>query len=155
MIVTATFSYRGYRLRHFCLIRTGLQYHSVAKFQITYIHLHFISTCIEQAAPQPRSTRRYQKKETTPKMPRAPKPQKPRHDPLHVELEADDSLRRFGRVSKSARQKARSDDGEDGPGNVSSVIAGNFLVVADVNRLQRMLERVRGFWIWPENSRMR
>jgi hypothetical protein len=46
-------------------------------------------------------------------MPRAAKPAKPRHDPLHVELEADDSLRRFGRVSKSARPK-RTEDGEEG-----------------------------------------
>lgn len=56
-------------------------------------------------------------------MPRVAKPQKPRHDPLHVELEADDSLRRFGRVSKSARQKRATDEGEEGVGAVSYLVS--------------------------------
>lgn len=41
-------------------------------------------------------------------MPRAMKPSKTRHDPLHVELEQDESLRRFGRVSNPGRQHGRA-----------------------------------------------
>jgi essential nuclear protein 1 len=48
-------------------------------------------------------------------MPRVGKPQKPRHDPLHVELEQDNDLRRFGRVSKPGRKKrGQSDEAEAG-----------------------------------------
>jgi essential nuclear protein 1 len=46
-------------------------------------------------------------------MPRAVKPQKQRHDPLHVDLEQDDDLQRFGRVSKPGKRKARKVEDED------------------------------------------
>lgn len=38
-------------------------------------------------------------------MPRVQRPQKPRHDPLHVEIEADSSVRQFGRVTKPGRRR--------------------------------------------------
>ncbi|RSH91038.1 snoRNA-binding rRNA-processing protein [Saitozyma podzolica] len=47
-------------------------------------------------------------------MPRAAKPSKQRHDPLHVELEEDDALRRFGRVSKPGKRRADQGDLEEG-----------------------------------------
>ncbi|GFZ45097.1 Uncharacterized protein JCM24511_02823 [Saitozyma sp. JCM 24511] len=47
-------------------------------------------------------------------MPRAAKPSKQRHDPLHVELEEDDALRRFGRVSKPGKRRADKGDLEEG-----------------------------------------
>ena len=53
-----------------------------------------------------------------PTMPRVSKPTKPRHDPLHVDLEQDDSLRRFGRVSRPGRRKGN--DGEDLEDGVSA-----------------------------------
>jgi essential nuclear protein 1 len=43
-------------------------------------------------------------------MPRAPKVVKPRHDPLHKEIEQDDSLRKFGRVSKPGKRRADEDE---------------------------------------------
>ncbi|WVQ80698.1 hypothetical protein IAT38_002803 [Cryptococcus sp. DSM 104549] len=46
-------------------------------------------------------------------MPRVVKPQKPRHDPLHVSLEADESIRKFGRVSKPSKKRATNDDEDD------------------------------------------
>jgi essential nuclear protein 1 len=52
-------------------------------------------------------------------MPRAAKPSKQRHDPLHVELEEDDALRRFGRVSKPGKRRADQGDLEDGDEDVS------------------------------------
>jgi len=38
-------------------------------------------------------------------MPRVTKPQKPRHDPLHVELAQDDSLKKFGRVTVPGKRR--------------------------------------------------
>ena len=54
-------------------------------------------------------------------MPKAPRVVKVRHDPLHVDLEQDDSLQKFGRVSRPGRRKGKAreeDEGndEDGPG---------------------------------------
>ncbi len=46
-------------------------------------------------------------------MPRVAKLLKTRHDPLHVELEQDESLRRFGRVSHPGRRKRTSSNGVD------------------------------------------
>lgn len=46
-------------------------------------------------------------------MPRVAKPSKQRHDPLHVELEADDSLKKFGRVSKPGKRRARQEQEEN------------------------------------------
>jgi essential nuclear protein 1 len=43
-------------------------------------------------------------------MPRVQKPSKPRHDPLHVEIEADSSVRQFGRVTKPGKRRAREDE---------------------------------------------
>ncbi|WVR06441.1 hypothetical protein IAU60_003472 [Kwoniella sp. DSM 27419] len=48
-------------------------------------------------------------------MPRVARPTKPRHDPLHVQLDADESLRKFGRVSKPSKKRATEDDEEDQP----------------------------------------
>lgn len=45
-------------------------------------------------------------------MPRVQKPQKPRHDPLHVEIEQDSSVRQFGRVTKTKRRDGREDEDE-------------------------------------------
>ncbi|WWC62668.1 uncharacterized protein I303_105265 [Kwoniella dejecticola CBS 10117] len=46
-------------------------------------------------------------------MPRVGKPSKPRHDPLHVQIDADESLRKFGRPSKPSKKKAQDDDDFD------------------------------------------
>jgi len=57
-------------------------------------------------------------------MPRVQKPQKPRHDPLHVEIEQDSSVRQFGRITKPKRRDGRSEDDEnEGPGVCSSYCA--------------------------------
>lgn len=53
-------------------------------------------------------------------MPRMQRPVKPRHDPLHVELEADSTLKQYGRVSKPGRRKARDEDEQDNTEAVSS-----------------------------------
>ncbi|WRT67870.1 uncharacterized protein IL334_004844 [Kwoniella shivajii] len=46
-------------------------------------------------------------------MPRVVKPQKARHDPLHVQIDADESLRKFGRPSKPSKgKKGRGDEDE-------------------------------------------
>lgn len=42
------------------------------------------------------------------------RPVKPRHDPLHVELEADSTLKQYGRVSRPGRRRAQNDDGDEG-----------------------------------------
>ena len=49
-------------------------------------------------------------------MPRiSSKPSKPRHDPLHVELQEADTYQKFGRVSKPGkRQSRRQDENEEG-----------------------------------------
>lgn len=36
-----------------------------------------------------------------------------RHDPLHVQIDADASLRRFGRVSAPDKRKKQADDGAE------------------------------------------
>ncbi|ORY25648.1 Bystin-domain-containing protein [Naematelia encephala] len=46
-------------------------------------------------------------------MPRTAKPAKPRHDPLHVELEQDDVHRRLGRVRQPGKRRQRSEKEED------------------------------------------
>lgn len=51
-------------------------------------------------------------------MPKATKISKNRHDPLHVELEQDETIRKFGR-SKSAKRKSEAGDNEDGVNDVS------------------------------------
>ncbi|WWC96175.1 hypothetical protein V866_003042 [Kwoniella sp. B9012] len=43
-------------------------------------------------------------------MPRVVKPTKQRHDPLHVQIDADESLRKFGRPSKPSKKKSREDE---------------------------------------------
>ncbi|KAK1925808.1 Bystin-domain-containing protein [Papiliotrema laurentii] len=43
------------------------------------------------------------------------KPTKQRHDPLHVELEQDDSLRRFGRVKNHSKRRAQVDEDDENP----------------------------------------
>ncbi|WWC88467.1 uncharacterized protein L201_003378 [Kwoniella dendrophila CBS 6074] len=43
-------------------------------------------------------------------MPRVVKPSKSRHDPLHVQIDADESLRKFGRPSKPSKKSAMDDD---------------------------------------------
>ncbi|RXK35737.1 essential nuclear protein 1 [Tremella mesenterica] len=45
-------------------------------------------------------------------MPREPKIKKPRHDPLLVDLEQDDHLHKFGRVSKPGRRRKRIEEDE-------------------------------------------
>ncbi|KAK8858655.1 hypothetical protein IAR55_002884 [Kwoniella newhampshirensis] len=46
-------------------------------------------------------------------MPRATKPTKPRHDPLHVEIEGDNHLRQFGKGPRAGkRSKRNGDDGD-------------------------------------------
>lgn len=60
-----------------------------------------------------------------PQMPRTQKPTgKSRHDPLHVDIAADDSLAKHGNVSKPGRRKKSRHDieqnGEEG-GEVSSL----------------------------------
>lgn len=57
-------------------------------------------------------------------MPRYQKPVKPRHDPLHVELEADSSIQKFGRVSKPGRRRAR--DGAEGEDEGEGVSEASF-----------------------------
>lgn len=49
-------------------------------------------------------------------MPRVQKPQKPRHDPLHVEIEQDSSVRQFGRVKPKRRDGRHEDDEDEVPG---------------------------------------
>jgi hypothetical protein len=46
------------------------------------------------------------------------KPTKQRHDPLHVELEQDDSLRRFGRVKNHSKRRAQVDEDDENPQGV-------------------------------------
>lgn len=46
-------------------------------------------------------------------MPRAPKVTKPRHDPLHVELTADESVRRFGRITAPGKRQKRTEEEEE------------------------------------------
>ncbi len=47
-------------------------------------------------------------------MPRPqPKQQKQRHDPLHVEIEQDDTLRKFGRA-KNSKKRAQEEEEEVG-----------------------------------------
>lgn len=46
-------------------------------------------------------------------MPRAGKPVKQRHDPLHADVEQDDALRKYGRVTKPGKRKSKQED-EDG-----------------------------------------
>lgn len=46
-------------------------------------------------------------------MPRVIKPSKPRHDPLHLELEGDESIRKFGRVTKPGKRKAKKEEADD------------------------------------------
>ncbi|WVF68914.1 hypothetical protein IAT40_003688 [Kwoniella sp. CBS 6097] len=48
-------------------------------------------------------------------MPRAARPTKPRHDPLHVQLDADESLRKFGRPSKPSKKRNSQEEEEDQP----------------------------------------
>ncbi|CAD6578164.1 MAG: snoRNA-binding rRNA-processing protein [Tremellales sp. Tagirdzhanova-0007] len=43
-------------------------------------------------------------------MPRATKAIRSRHDPLHVEIELDETFRRFGRLSHPGRRKGRTSD---------------------------------------------
>jgi essential nuclear protein 1 len=52
-------------------------------------------------------------------MPRAGKPVKQRHDPLHADVEQDDALRKYGRVTKPGKRKTKQED-EDGE-NVSGI----------------------------------
>lgn len=49
-------------------------------------------------------------------MPRAQKPQKPRHDPLHAQLAEDEVEAKYGRISQPGRRKKskKSADEEDG-----------------------------------------
>jgi essential nuclear protein 1 len=58
-------------------------------------------------------------------MPRVQKPQKPRHDPLHVEIEQDSSVRQFGRVKPKRRDGRHEDDEDETPG-VSLMYYGVF-----------------------------
>jgi hypothetical protein len=45
------------------------------------------------------------------------KPSKPRHDPLHVELQEVNTYQKFGRVSKPGkRQSKRQEEDEEGGG---------------------------------------
>jgi hypothetical protein len=76
-------------------------------------------------------------------MPRAGKPQKPRHDPLHVEVEQDQSLKQYGRMGGKRKQKKESqDDDEDVSWNCFSLSVST----ADtVIRKQKMHGRVNGF----------
>lgn len=81
-------------------------------------------------------------------MPRAPKSVKPRHDPLHVDLEADANLRKFGRVSAPGRRKGRDDDEDGGDGNVGwswycYELKLTVQVDADVKSSKRILELAR------------
>ncbi|ODO05205.1 essential nuclear protein 1 [Cryptococcus wingfieldii CBS 7118] len=48
-------------------------------------------------------------------MPRVAKQTKARHDPLHVELEADESIRKFGRAAKAPKRKPKQDEVETEP----------------------------------------
>lgn len=58
------------------------------------------------------------------------KPTKPRHDPLHVELQEANTYQKFGRVSKPGkRQGKRQDDDEEG-GAVSLQVSVGFANVA-------------------------
>ncbi|KAK4684095.1 essential nuclear protein 1, partial [Tremellales sp. Uapishka_1] len=49
-------------------------------------------------------------------MPRVVRPQKPRHDPLHVELQADESVNKYGRVTKPGKRRAKDEGDDDGEG---------------------------------------
>jgi essential nuclear protein 1 len=48
-------------------------------------------------------------------MPRAQKPSKPRHDPLHVQLDEDEVNTKYGRISQPGKRKKskKADQGED------------------------------------------
>jgi len=47
-------------------------------------------------------------------MPRASKPSKPRHDPLHVDIEGDEALRRHGKMKTGKRKTQVQEDEEAG-----------------------------------------
>ena len=68
-------------------------------------------------------------------MPRVQKPQKPRHDPLHVEIEQDSSVRQFGRVKPKRRDGRHEDDEDEVPGVSPIQHVGSMLMV----RLEKML----------------
>lgn len=46
-------------------------------------------------------------------MPKVVKPKKPRHDPLHVELEQDNEYQKYGRVSKPGKRRAAKSDEDE------------------------------------------
>lgn len=46
-------------------------------------------------------------------MPKVTKPKKPRHDPLHVELEQDTEYQKYGRVSKPGKRRAAKSDEDE------------------------------------------
>lgn len=46
-------------------------------------------------------------------MPKATVKTKQRHDPLHVELDADESVRRFGRAASGGKRKKRVEAEEE------------------------------------------
>jgi essential nuclear protein 1 len=69
-------------------------------------------------------------------MPRVQKPQKPRHDPLHVEIEQDSSVRQFGRVKPKRRDGRHEDDEDEVPGVSFIAMVGDKLMI----RRAKMLE---------------
>ena len=68
-------------------------------------------------------------------MPRVQKLQKPRHDPLHVEIEQDSSVRQFGRVKPKRRDGRHEDDEDEVPG-VSHIVTVWLMLMI---RLEKML----------------
>jgi hypothetical protein len=70
-------------------------------------HYHFVYTTVVSLAVSQSPTPFIET------MPRVQKPSKPRHDPLHVEIEADSSVRQFGRVTKPGKRRAGRDDEDE------------------------------------------
>lgn len=55
-------------------------------------------------------------------MPRALKSGKPRHDPLHVQLDDDELLAKYGRVSQPGKRKKSRQSKNDGEEDANSEV---------------------------------
>jgi len=82
-------------------------------------------------------------------MPRASKGPKQRHDPLHVDLEQDAALKKFGRVSQPGKRKTKRRD-EDEDDNVSPLRRDD--TVKLTFRVISMRKRPRGCWRLLRNN---
>lgn len=87
-------------------------------------------------------------------MPRVIKPSKPRHDPLHLELEGDEAIRKFGRVAKPGKRKAKKDEADDDePVSRDWKFVVSFNNLTSITREPKMPECQKRFWILQGTSR--